>query len=311
MNLRPNAVKYLALSLFGVLGISSSAHAQFIAPEISFDPTLSFILTTDMFPQHLLRRTDDFRGGFPGGPRDTTVTENDFNRSGYYNRLPYAGIIEFKAEKDLNSLGRERKFTINALYGGTHMEITVNLWDNTQTQPLDSLTCRLSEKHTHSSRELDLLTFRGECDGRVVTFTLAVKRKTRADMEQKACIDEGVRLATALDSTKKRAEAAEKWTAEKILSTARTHRDEVNKLSADCERLLTEKNGAITLAQTNLATARTERDQARASLQTLTTNLKTSVLPYLKRVVETLKDPNNYYRALRNDAKGVLDSTSK
>ena len=309
MNLRPNAVKYLALSLFGVLGISSSAHAQFIAPEISFDPTLSFILTTDIFSKEQSSR---FFGYAAANPR-TIFTESDFRRSGYEEPLAY-GPFEFKAEKWLSSEENGPKLTIDAhsadgRTGQDEMVVSVNL-ENSPGEPF-SLTCHLSEEHTRYSRQLELLSFRGECDGRVVTFTLTVKLKTRADMEQKACIDEGVRLATALDSTKKRAEAAEKWTAEKILSTARTHRDEVNKLSADCERLLTEKNGAITLAQTNLATARTERDQARASLQTLTTNLNTSVLPYLKRVVETLKDPNNYYRALRNDAKGVLDSTSK
>ena len=306
MNLRPNAFKYLALSLFGVLGISSSAHAQAAAPEISFDPTPSFILTTDIFSEEQSSR---FFGA--ANPR-TIFTESDFRRSGYQNHRPAAVLFEFKAEKWLSSAENGPKLSIDAhsADGGTgQMVVSVNL-ENSPGEPF-SLNCHLSEEHARYSGELALLSFRGECDGRVVTFTLTVKRKTRADMEHKACIEEGVRLATALDSTKKRAEAAEKWTAEKILSTARTHRDEVNKLSADCERLLTEKNGAITLAQTNLATARTERDQARASLQTLTTNLNTSVLPYLKRVVETLKDPNNYYRALRNDAKGVLDSTSK
>ena len=307
MNLRPNAFKYLALSLFGVLGISSSAHAQG-APEISFDPTPSFILTTDIFSEEQSSR---FFGA--ANPR-TIFTESDFRRSGYQNHHPAAVLFEFKAEKWLSSEENGPKLTIDAhsadrRTGQDEMVVSVNL-ENSPGEPF-SLNCHLSEEHARYSGELALLSFRGECDGRVVTFTLTVKRKTRADMEHKACIEEGVRLATALDSTKKRAEAEEKWTAEKILSTARTHRDEVNKLSADYERLLTEKNGAITLAQTDLATARTERDQARASLQTLTKNLNTSVLPYLKRVVETLKDPNNYYRALRNDAKGVLDSTSK
>lgn len=310
MNLRPNAFKYLALSLFGVLGISSSAHAQAAAPEISFDPTPSFILSTDIFSEEQSSR---FFGA--ANPR-TIFTESDFRRSGYEVRFPgfSSGFFEFKAEKWLSSGENGVKLTIDAHsndwgMGQDEMVVSVNL-ENSPGEPF-SLNCHLSKEHARYSGELALLSFRGECDGRVVTFTLTVKRKTRADMEHKACIEEGVRLATALDSTKKRAEAEEKWTAEKILSTARTHRDEVNKLSADYERLLTEKNGAITLAQTDLATARTERDQARASLQTLTKNLNTSVLPYLKRVVETLKDPNNYYRALRNDAKGVLDSTSK
>jgi len=51
-----------------------------------------------------------------------------------------------------------------------------------------------------------------------------------------------------------------------------------------------------------------ERDLARSSLEKLSKEISANTVPYLKGVVATLKDVNNYYIKLRREAKEVLAS---
>jgi len=68
---------------------------------------------------------------------------------------------------------------------------------------------------------------------------------------------------------------------------------------------------ALDKADRARASAVIERDQAKATLQKVSYALTSAVVPYLTRVVDTLKEQNSYYIALRKDAKGVLDAAKK
>jgi len=124
---------------------------------------------------------------------------------------------------------------------------------------------------------IGLISYAGICNGRPVEFTLAVSRGPSKAIENE-CIDQGVELTSKLKS---------------------------------CEAAVADNKKTIAVTQSELSKTRSERDQARTQLQKLSSTMSTSVIPYLKRVVDTLKDPNSFYRTLRSDAKGVLDASSK
>jgi hypothetical protein len=252
----------IALSVVSLVGVTTTAHAQGV-PGDQFDSSISFFLTTDAFSAGEL-------GIFGHNMSPVILTSKEFPRA----RLRREGSFNFTAERALsgggekivleftNSPAAAPRFTVREIRSG---------------RVVKEQTCYLEYRYDQEGGDLSVFSYGGECRGKQVSVSLAVTKKSE-DLEKQACIAEGVRLATSLESA---------------------------------ERLAAQKMTALTQTQSELVKVKSERDQAKASLNKITKAMSDSVIPYLKRVVGTVKDPNNYYRTLRNDAQGVLDSATK
>lgn len=261
----------LALAALGLVSICRDAHAQAYAT----DKSLAFVLDMDFL-------SPEVEAMAPGGAgrgfteRDFTFYRFDEDGSGFY----------FVADK-YGSTGNLR-FSVSA---STRAGDAQSMWLH-QSAQRDSASrdvfaeCLLQVKNKQLPRQvaaddttpsLGLISYAGICNGRPVEFTLAVSRAPSKAIENE-CIDQGVELTSKLKS---------------------------------CEAAVADNKKTIAVTQSELSKTRSERDQARTQLQKLSSTMSTSVIPYLKRVVDTLKDPNNFYRRLRSDANGVLDASSK
>ena len=156
------------------------------------------------------------------------------------------------------------------------LELTQALFaeDKTGRIKLREERCHLYQKgREQASDGLSYFSLGGSCGGRDVQFVLSVIKQRKGSTEA-ACIEEGVRLSLAL---------------------------------AKVEKSLADSKAATTEAKTALAKAIKERDEAKVALQKAPGVVPQSVIPYLQRIVDTLKDPNDYFIRLRRDAKKVLE----
>lgn len=258
---------------FTALGLVSICSAAHAQASNGTDKSLAFALHMDLLSPGLERMSP---------PRPARgFTERDFTRY----RFDGDGSGFFFFAEQVNPEG-DLIFGVSVSTRGASRENMLIHQHLRDSRGAASASCWLYPKAKNLPPEnaaddstpfVGLISYAGVCDGRPVEFTLAVSRAPSKAIEE-ACINEGVALSSKLSS---------------------------------CEAAVADKQTTLAATQSELSKTRSERDQARGQLQKLSSTMSGSVIPYLKRVADTLKDPNNFYRTLRNDAKGVLDASSK
>jgi hypothetical protein len=259
-------------------GYSSSVHAQTKTDDSTF------VLAVDALSPEIQKATiSPIMSSVP-------LTESDFQS--YRVNVVNSTRTEFEFERKIVGSEPSAPLKYLTISGHTYqapptgprneleLELSQVLFaeDKTGRVKVREDRCHLYQKGVRqSSSSLAFFSFIGSCGGSTVQFTLAVIKQGKSSTEA-ACIEEGVRLSVEL---------------------------------AKVEKSLAESMAATTAAKTELAKVIKERDEAKVALQKATAVIPQSVTSYLQRIVDTLKDPNDYYIRLRTDAKKVLEDVKK